>query len=225
MSFDLIIFDCDGVLIDSEILSCDALIASLAQFGISVDRDFVFQQCIGHSLPEVVAKISDLKDQGVPGSFQETYRTTLFASFEKSLRPVVGVETMLRALETPYCVATSSSAERAERALSAAGLGGFCDAVFSASMVPRGKPAPDLFLLAAKSMGVSPRHCLVIEDSMPGILAARAAGMTVWRFTGGSHFKMGFGASEPLTADMEFARWDEFITLIRHPVPRAADTL
>ena len=221
----LIIFDCDGVLIDSEILSCDALIASLAEFGISADRDFVFRQCIGHSLPEVVAKISDLKGQSLPESFAETYRSTLFASFEKSLRPVVGAEAMLAALGIPYCVATSSSAERAERSLSAAGLRGICAPVFSASMVARGKPAPDLFLLAAKSMGVSPRHCLVVEDSIPGILAAHAAGMTVWRFTGGSHFRMGFGANESSMADAEFARWEEFITLIHHSVPRTADTL
>jgi len=225
MSFDLVIFDCDGVLIDSEMLSCDALIEALASVGVRVDRDFVFRHCIGHSFPKVVAKISELAGRDLPESFADAYRAALFASFERFLRPMPGVEAMLDALDVPFCVATSSSAERAERSLAAAGLAGISAPVFSASMVERGKPAPDLFLFAARSLGVPPRHCLVIEDSVPGILAARAAEMAVWRFTGGSHFKMGFGANDVLPADAQFARWDEFITLIHRPVPKAADTL
>jgi HAD superfamily hydrolase (TIGR01509 family) len=206
-------------------LSCDALIAALAEFGVSVDRDFIFRECIGHSFPEVVAKISGLNSRRLPNSFAETYRSALFASFEKFLRPMAGAEAMLAALGIPFCVATSSSAERVERSLAAAGLSGLGVPIFSASMVDRGKPAPDLFLLAAKRIGVSPRHCLVVEDSLPGIRAARAADMVVWRFTGGSHYKMGFGANEPSLADAELAHWDEFITLIRRPVPKAADAL
>lgn len=225
MPIDLVIFDCDGVLIDSELLSCDALIAALAEFGVSIDRDFVFRHCIGHSFPEVVAKISSRDGRLLPERFTETYRSALFSSFEKCLRPMAGAEEMLGELGIPYCVATSSSAERAQRSLTVAGLAGIGAPVFSASMVERGKPAPDLFLFAASRMGVLPRHCLVVEDSMPGILAARAAQMAVWRFTGGSHFEMGFGANDSSVADAEFARWDEFITMIRRPVPKAADAL
>jgi HAD superfamily hydrolase (TIGR01509 family) len=225
MAIDLIILDCDGVLIDSEVLSCDALIAALAACGVAVDRDFVFQHCIGHSFPEVVTTISRLHGLRLPESFAETYRSILFARFEKSLKPAIGAEAMLKALDIPFCVATSSSAERAERSLATAGLGKMGAPVFSASMVERGKPAPDLFLLAAGSFGTRPGNCLVIEDSMPGILAARAAGMMVWRFTGGSHFKLGFGAGDPALADAEFGHWHEFITLLRRPVPKAADAL
>lgn len=225
MAIDLVIFDCDGVLIDSELLSCDALIAALSGCGVAVDREFVFRQCIGHSFPEVVSKISGVSGRHLPDSFAETYRSTLFASFEKSLKAMAGAEDMLRQIHTPYCVATSSSAERAERSLAAAGLSEIGAPVFSASMVARGKPAPDLFLFAAKTMGVSPQRCLVVEDSMPGILAARSAGMSVWRFTGGSHFEFGFGATEALVADAEFARWDEFIKLVRRPVPKSVDAL
>jgi beta-phosphoglucomutase-like phosphatase (HAD superfamily) len=112
-----------------------------------------------------------------------------------------------------------------ERSLLTAGLSGLGAPVFSASMVSRGKPAPDLFLLAAKEMGVEPQECLVIEDSVPGIRAARAAGMTVWRFTGGSHFKLGFGQGDPALADAELASWDEFTALIRRSVPRPTEAL
>lgn len=136
-----------------------------------------------------------------------------------------GVEAMFGTLDVPFCIATGSSTERAERSLAAAGLASLNAPVFSASMVERGKPAPDLFLLAAERMGFPPQHCLVVEDSLPGILAARAAGMAVWRFTGGSHFRMGFGAEDPSIADAEFSRWDEFIALIKRPVPKAADAL
>jgi beta-phosphoglucomutase-like phosphatase (HAD superfamily) len=132
---------------------------------------------------------------------------------------------MLGTLRIPFCVATSSSGERVERSLAVAGLSGIGAPVFTASMVGRGKPAPDLFLFAADRMGVPPRQCLVVEDSIPGILAARAAEMAVWRFTGGSHFKMGFGANEPPLADAEFSQWDEFITLLQRPVPKATDAL
>jgi HAD superfamily hydrolase (TIGR01509 family) len=225
MAVDLIIFDCDGVLIDSELLSCDALIAALAEFDIHIDRDFVFRHCIGHSFPEVVEKISRLNGRRLPESFAHAYRSALLESFERDLRPMAGAERTLRALGVSYCIATSSSEDRVERSLAVAGLSGLGARVFSASMVERGKPAPDLFLLAAKTMRVSPRQCLVIEDSIPGILAARAAGMAVWRFTGGSHFKLGFGRCEPALADAELASWDEFTALINRPVPRPTEAL
>jgi HAD superfamily hydrolase (TIGR01509 family) len=225
MAVNLVIFDCDGVLIDSEMLSCDALIEALAEFGLNVDRDFVFQKCIGHSFPEVVETLSDLSGYRLPETFAHAYRSALLKSFERSLRPMRGVEAMLAALGLPYCIATSSSTDRVERSLLTAGLSGLGAPVFSASMVSRGKPAPDLFLLAAKEMGVPPPECLVIEDSVPGIRAARAAGMTVWRFTGGSHFKLGFGQGDPALADAELASWDEFTALIRRSVPKPTEAL
>jgi HAD superfamily hydrolase (TIGR01509 family) len=225
MTTNLVIFDCDGVLIDSELLSCDALIEALTGFDTHVDRDFVFRHCIGHSFPEVVEKISGMRGYRLPESFTHAYRGTLQESFARNLRPVLGVESMLAELDIPHCIATSSSTERVEQSLLAAGLSGLGAPVFSASMVGRGKPAPDLFLLAAAKMGVPPKECLVIEDSVPGIRAARAAGMKVWRFTGGSHFKLGFGEGEPALADAELANWEEFTALIRRPVPKPAEAL
>ena len=214
--YGLIIFDCDGVLIDSEILSCDALIASLAEHDIHIDRQFVFAHCIGHSFPTVLEEISRLSGRRLPKRLELTYRSTLLKSFEKDLMPIAGVEEMLAALAIPYCIATSSGQERAERSLMAAGLSGLGAPIFTASMVSHGKPAPDLFLHAARSTGVAPGKCLVVEDSMPGILAARAAGMAVLRFTGGSHFKAGFGQGEPSLADAELDSWKDFAALIQH---------
>jgi HAD superfamily hydrolase (TIGR01509 family) len=225
MAINLVIFDCDGVLIDSEMLSCDALIEALAEFDLHVDREFVFSHCIGHSFPEVVERISGLCGYRLSETFTHAYRAALLKSFERNLRPMRGVEAMLAALGLPYCIATSSSTERVERSLLTAGLSGLGVPIFSASMVPRGKPAPDLFLLAASEMGVQPRDCLVIEDSVPGIRAARAAGMTVWRFTGGSHFKLGFGQGDPALADAELANWEEFTALIRRSVPKPTEAL
>jgi HAD superfamily hydrolase (TIGR01509 family) len=221
----LVIFDCDGVLIDSEMLSCDALIEALAEFDLLVDRDFVFRNCIGHSFPEVVEKLSDLSGYRLSERFAHAYRAALLKSFETNLRPMRGVEAMLATLGLPFCIATSSSTERVERSLLTAGLSGLGVPVFSASMVSRGKPAPDLFLLAAKEMGVRPQECLVIEDSVPGIRAARAAGMSVWRFTGGSHFKLGFGQGDPALADAELSTWEEFTALIGRSVPKPTEAL
>jgi len=221
----LIIFDCDGVLIDSEMLSCDALIVSLAAHGVTIDRDFVFRECIGHSLPAVIEKLSGLNGRHVPACFEADYRSTLLQSFDRDLRPVAGIEAILANLALPYCVATSSNEERAQRSLAAAGLANLGAPVFTAAMVKHGKPAPDLFLHAARSMGVAPHECLVIEDSMPGIRAARAAGMAVWRFTGGSHFKAGFGEGDPCFADITFADWNEFTPLLQRSLSPAGDAL
>jgi HAD superfamily hydrolase (TIGR01509 family) len=211
--YSLVIFDCDGVLIDSEILSCDVLIEELALEGIVLDRDYVFRNCIGHSFPEVAQKIRQTSGKDLPEDFEARYRASLVSHFDSSLMPTAGVIEILERLRVPFCIATSSGKERAERSLTAAGLSRFDVPVFTASMVERGKPAPDLFLLAAERMGADPGKCLVLEDSIPGITAAKAAGMTVWRFAGGSHFQHGFGRGDPQLADGYLASWDDFFTV------------
>jgi len=212
----LVIFDCDGVLIDSEILSCDVLIEELAREGIAIDDDYVFRNCIGHSFPEVAEKIRASTGRALPSEFEARYRVSLVGHFDSSLKPTAGIISVLTRLATPFCIATSSSKERAERSLAAAGLDRFNAPVFTASMVSRGKPAPDLFLLAAERMGFTPAECLVIEDSVPGILAAKAAGMAVWQFSGGSHFQHGFGKDDPLRADGSLTSWDDFFAAFPH---------
>jgi HAD superfamily hydrolase (TIGR01509 family) len=197
--YALVIFDCDGVL-----------------EGITVDRDYVFRHCIGHSFSEAAEKIRCSSGKVLPDGFEARYRASLMNEFEASLKPTAGVIDILSGLGTPFCIATSSGKERAQRSLLAAGLTRFNAPLFTVSMVARGKPAPDLFLLAAEQMRTPPEKCLVIEDSLPGILAARAAGMAVWRFSGASHFRLGFGKDDPQLADGHLSSWDGFFARFPH---------
>lgn len=187
-SFDLVIFDCDGVLIDSELISAQMLVMALANRGVEIDLDYVQTHFLGRSYPTVLSQIKTDFSLDLPEGFEADYRARLLAAFETELKPMPGIEALIRRLALPLCVATSSSRKRVTRSLEITGLTGLLGAhVFTAESVRRGKPAPDLFLHAADRMGADPSRCLVIEDSLSGIRAARAAGMTVCRFTGGSH--------------------------------------
>ena len=184
----LIIFDCDGVLIDSEVISARTLIAALARHGVTVDRASVARHFLGRSFPTVRADIRDRLGVQLPDGFEDEYRSGLFAAFETELAVMEGAREMLASLNVPFCVATSSSPMRLARSLEIVGLTHlFAGRSFTASEVAHGKPAPDLFLHAAAQMGVDPSNCAVLEDSATGLAAGLAAGMQVWRFTGGSH--------------------------------------
>ncbi|PWW02054.1 HAD superfamily hydrolase (TIGR01509 family) [Hoeflea marina] len=212
---ELVIFDCDGVLIDSEIISSRVLIRLLGDVGVHVDHAHVQRHFLGRSWPKVAAEIRIQYGLTLGTEFEERYRSDLLAAFETELRPVDGVEAVIAGLGVKSCVATSSSPKRARRSLELAGLAAsFGEHVFTASQVANGKPAPDLFLYAAQSMGVAPEACLVIEDSRPGVEAARAAGMPVWRFIGASHMR-GLDIAGPDDADgiRHFSRWAEFFEL------------
>jgi HAD superfamily hydrolase (TIGR01509 family) len=203
----LIIFDCDGVLIDSEIISATVLVEQLQLRGVAADLPFVFKNCLGRSFPAVAENVTRFSGRALPADFEARYGAALLQCFERDLRPTPGITAILDSLAVPYCVATGSAAERATRSIAIAGLADRVgDRLFTASMVEHGKPAPDLFLLAARRMKVPPTECLVVEDSDLGVQAARAAGMQVWRFNGGGHFAAGYtippGAAKP---DREFA--------------------
>jgi HAD superfamily hydrolase (TIGR01509 family) len=187
---DLIIFDCDGVLIDSEIISAKMLIAELAGYGVAMDMAFVGRHFLGRSYPVVLAEVRDRWGVALPDRFEADYRARLLAAFETQLTVMPGVRETIAALAVPYCLATSSSPERLRRSMEITGLAPlFAGTAFTASEVRHGKPAPDLFLHAARQMQASPARCVVIEDSLNGVRAGLAAGMEVWRFTGGSHFQ------------------------------------
>jgi HAD superfamily hydrolase (TIGR01509 family) len=210
--FDLVIFDCDGVLIDSEIISARMLIAELGTLGVRVDLDYVARHFLGRSYPTVMAQIRRDFSLDLPTNFEDAYRARLLAAFDRDLKVMPGAAAVLQDLALPRCVATSSSPHRVEHSLRIIGLWSLVEGcVFTASEVSNGKPAPDLFLHAAARMGTRPERCLVIEDSLTGIRAARAAGMEVWRFVGGSH--LGEAAEkEPVDAvpDLRFASFDQF---------------
>lgn len=188
MSPDLIIFDCDGVLIDSELLSADVMIEDLAALGLAIDRAYVRRHFLGRSFPTVARTIREELGQPLPEGFEMRYRTRLLERFETELRPTPGIEQVLEELDCSFCVATSSSPPRVARSLAISGLAPYFDErVYTASEVEHGKPAPDLFLHAAARMGARPERTVVIEDSGPGLAAAAAAGMRVILYAGGGH--------------------------------------
>jgi HAD superfamily hydrolase (TIGR01509 family) len=211
----LIIFDCDGVLIDSEIISARMLVGALADLGVRIDLDYIARHFLGRSYPTVMRTIREDFGVDLPPDFEDDYRARLLAAFERDLRPMPGARRVLESVRVPWCVATSSSRLRAQRSLEIAGLRGLVgERLFTAGDVRQGKPAPDLFLHAADRMGVDPAACVVIEDSLNGVLAARAAGMRVWRFTGGSHLA-GRDLSVPAQAraDLEFASLEDIFRI------------
>lgn len=201
MTPDLVIFDCDGVLVDSELISATMLIAALKPYGVDMGLDFVRQHFLGRSYPTVLAEVRANWGVELPERFEEEYRARLLAAFDRELRVMPGIEDVLRDLARPFCLATSSSPARVRRTLDMTGLARWFEGrVFTTSQVSRGKPAPDLFLYAADQLSVDPARCLVIEDSLPGVRAGRAAGMQVWRFTGGGHLR---GVQEPDPGDAQ----------------------
>ena len=190
MTASLFIFDCDGVLIDSEVISARQLIEELKGYGVDMDMAFVSRHFLGRSYPVVLKEVREGWGVQLPDRFEADYRARLLAAFERDLKVMPGVVETIRALSIPYCLATSSSPERMRKSLEITGLSAlFQGRAFTASEVARGKPAPDLFLHAAHRMGADPATCIVLEDSLNGIRAGLAAGMRVWRFTGGSHLK------------------------------------
>ena len=215
MAIDLVIFDCDGVLIDSEIISAQMLVAELAGFGVKIDLDYVARHFLGLSYPTVMAQIRREFGLDLPPEFEDQYRGRLMAAFETGLTIMPHVKGVIDTLALPFCVATSSSPARAQRSLQMVGLGHLAgERLFTATMVANGKPAPDLFLLCASRLGADPARCVVIEDSLNGIRAAKAAKMPVWRFVGGSHL-VGRAFSEPddATPDLRFASFADFYDL------------
>lgn len=185
---ETLIFDLDGVLVDSEILSSEALIAELALAGIEVTPDHVRREFLGRSFPVVAEGLRQSSCGALPDDFEARYRSRLFAAFETRLHLTKGLADVLSRLRVPARVATSSTPARARRALEVCGLWErFGDRLDTASEVARGKPEPDLFLLSASRAGLPPGRCLVIEDSAPGIRAARAAGIPSILYLGGGH--------------------------------------
>lgn len=197
MSVDLVIYDCDGVLIDSEIISAQMLIEELRGYGVEIDRAFVTRHFLGRSYPVVIGEIRATFGVTLPDNFEADYRERLLNAFKARLKVMPGAGQALRETRCPWCVATSSSRPRAEMSLAVTGLAELVgERLFTASSVRNGKPAPDLFLFAAERMNARPDRCLVVEDSLNGIRAARAAGMPVVRFVGGSHLT-GMDLAEP----------------------------
>ena len=181
---DLLIFDCDGVLVDSERLSHAVLQQMLAEQGVHLSFDATVERFIGTSLPVCMARIAELLDGRRPPGLDEQLAQRTRAAFEAQLQAVRGVEALLDALRSPCCVASNGNRAKVEFTLGHTGLlTRFAGRIFTAEDVAQPKPAPDLFLHAARCMGVAPQHSTVVEDTPTGIAAAKAAGMRAIGFT------------------------------------------
>ncbi|MEL6597063.1 MAG: HAD family phosphatase [Pseudomonadota bacterium] len=187
---DLVIFDFDGVVADSEVISLSTLHRALDDFGIYMPLSAVRETFLGTSMTTILKHVESLKPSCSTKQFADHWQAMLFEQLTRHLTPVPGVVALLNRLQatrTPYCIGSSSSFKRLGVALDAMTLRDRFAHVFSAEQVNRGKPAPDLFLHAAQQLGTDPTSCLVIEDSPFGVRAAKAAGMRCAGFVGGAH--------------------------------------
>jgi HAD superfamily hydrolase (TIGR01509 family) len=210
--FDLVIFDCDGVLVDSELLSCRCLSEVLAEFGIALSQDQALELFLGRSTRAIEEHYRDL-GQAVPDGFLPRLKSHVLKTFAGSLQPIPGIAATISDVRLPTCVASSSDIDRVALSLDVTGLRShFGERLYTAQMVRHGKPAPDLFLHAAEKMGAQPARTLVIEDSASGVQAGKAAGMTVWGFVGGSHYRRrdGHAILAAAGADRVFAQMSDF---------------
>ncbi|MFF4043863.1 HAD family hydrolase [Streptomyces sp. NPDC001816] len=188
MRYDLIIFDNDGVLVDSEPISNRHLAAYLTELGHPTSYEDSIRDYMGSAMHRIHELVLERTGQRLPEDFDDVFHARVFAAFERELKPVAGVDDVLEKLVAdgvPYCVASSGSHERIRVGHRATGLDRWFEEerIFSSQDVGRGKPAPDLFLYAAERMGVALERCVVVEDSPLGVQAAVAAGMDVYGFT------------------------------------------
>ncbi|MCW7946728.1 hydrolase [Streptomyces hygroscopicus] len=188
MRYDLVIFDNDGVLVDSEPISNRILAAYLTELGHPTTYEDSIRDYMGSAMHRIHDIVQERSGQRLPTDFDDVFHARVFAAFERELKPVAGIMDVLEKLaadQVPYCVASSGSHERIRVGHRTTGLDRWFDSgrIFSSQDVGRGKPAPDLFLYAAERMGVAPKRCVVVEDSPLGVRAAVAAGMDVLGFT------------------------------------------
>ena len=184
-NFDLVIFDCDGVLVDSERLANEVFAGILREVcGLEFSLEEMFDTFVGHSKAQCLEKIETMIGEPPPDELERRYREDINQALASSVQAIDGVEAVLAQLALPRCVASSGSHDKMRLTLGKTGLIGYFDGnIFSTSEVERGKPHPDIYLHAAARMGVSdPARCAVIEDSPLGVTGAVSAGMRVFGF-------------------------------------------
>ena len=184
-SFDLIIFDCDGVLVDSERVANEVFAQVLDEVcGLKFTLDDMFDTFVGHSRAQCLQKIEAMIGEPPPAELDLRYQRDIDNALKKTVQAIDGIESVLQQLSLPYCVASSGSHDKMKMTLGKTGLMRFFEGnIFSTSDVERGKPHPDIYLHAARTMGVEdPARCVVVEDSPIGVTGAVAAGMRVFGF-------------------------------------------
>ena len=191
----LLIFDCDGVLVDSEYLFARVASACLNEIGVEIDSAEAARRFAGVSIKDMLAGVALERGTALPDGFEDLVIRREDEAYAHRLEPILGVREAILSIPLPRCVASSSLPERIFASLAVTRLDDLFaeNARFSTALVANGKPAPDIFLHAARQMGEQPQSCIVIEDSVPGVKGAVAAGMRVIGFTGGRHCGDGHG--------------------------------
>jgi HAD superfamily hydrolase (TIGR01509 family) len=183
MTSNLVIFDCDGVLVDSEPISNRLFREMLGEIGVDVSPEYMFEHFVGRSMPQCMEHVAQLLGRPAPDDFLARLQRRTEDELRAHVQPMPGIARVLDALRLPCCVASSGGHSKIRTTLGATGLlDRFRGRIFSADDVARSKPAPDLFLHAAAALGCAPARCLVIEDTPPGVRAGVAAGMQVYGF-------------------------------------------
>jgi HAD superfamily hydrolase (TIGR01509 family) len=183
--FGLVIFDCDGVLVDSELITNRVFAQMLNEMGIAVSLEDMFELFVGRSTPQCVEIVTKMLGRPVPQHFVEEYHTRSATALKSELKAVADIQMVLTGMRLPYCVASSGTHEKMHTTLGITGLLPlFREKMYSVTEVARSKPFPDVFLHAARRQGVLPADCAVIEDTPTGVRAGVAAGMTVFGYCG-----------------------------------------
>ena len=218
--FDLVIFDCDGTLADSENLNNQAMLDVLHEDGfVQYDMAYALKHWLGTTVSDSVRQIEIKTGKKVSGDAVARYMTRVHTLHQKHLKPVAGAAYLVGtcAQRGKICVASNGERNNVLQSLTLTGLMPFFtpETVFTRIQVEKPKPYPDLFLYAAEKMGAAPTHCLVIEDSAAGVIAGRAAGMTVWGFTGTNHDPAAHSATLlEAGADNIFARLEQIADIL-----------
>ncbi|WP_418263202.1 HAD family hydrolase [Flavobacterium faecale] len=204
MKYKCIIFDCDGVLVDSESISNATLVDMAKSIGVLIELDFAMTHFLGKSLQFCFDYIESLASQKLPDTFEEEFRERTFEAFRTQMQPIPGVHELLSKINIDVCVASNGPAEKIRLNLTTTKLiDRFEGNIFSAYDINSWKPNPELYLHAAKSMGYSVEECVVIEDSLAGVTAAKAGGFDVFGYTN-KHNKDQFnGIDIPVFNDMK----------------------
>jgi HAD superfamily hydrolase (TIGR01509 family) len=209
--FDLIIFDCDGVVVDSERIVHEVFRAFMNRVGVDLTSAQMHERFLGRTLADCLRIVAQLTGRPVPQSAVDFYRSERDRVLREQVQPVEGIRAVLEQLQTPYCIASSGDHSKMRTTLGATQLLPlFADRIYSATQVAQGKPAPDVFLFAAAQMGMAPERTAVIEDSVNGVIAAHAAGMTTYGFAG----LMPAAQLVAAGADFTFAHMSELLPLL-----------
>jgi len=179
-----IIFDCDGVLVDSEAIGIQVLLSMVEQLGLKLNLEESIHTFRGMALKDCFLTLETLLNKPLPADFEKEYRRLSFNAFRNELQPVEGIAEFISLLKIPFCVASSGPVEKIKLNLSLVGLlDKFENHIFSSYQINSWKPEPDIYLHTAKEMGFAVDECIVIEDSKPGVIAAKTGGFTVFGFS------------------------------------------